>query len=199
MQAQRWFNMWRGRASFPQLINLWRSGKKGARKKIRDDANDAKLKGLVDDLKTTDRRLILRAKNTGSWLIVQGNTVTSTVLTAIKSSDYWCTHYYVTPPNLQGKCDSWAMYLSVHHGLSCSNGGLVIIRHNKVCENILYLTRRALTSHCVHDKPFIHQGHSISEEVVDQGRGGLKTIDDILIWGLWWSQADAILNVRFGN
>ena len=89
------------------------------------------------------------------------------------------------------------MYLPVHHGLSCSNGGLVTIRHNKVCDNILYLTRQALPSHCVHGKNFIHQGHSILEEEVCHGRGVLETIWDVLIWGLWGIQTDAIIDIRF--
>ena len=40
------------------------------RKKIGDDANDAKLKVLVEELEETDRRLILRAKNTGSCMTI---------------------------------------------------------------------------------------------------------------------------------
>ena len=51
--------------------------------KRRDDANGAKIKELVDDLKAPDHRLILRTKNTGSWLNVRGTTVTGTVLAAI--------------------------------------------------------------------------------------------------------------------
>ena len=50
--------------------------------KIWDDANDSKLKGLVDDLEAPDLRLILCAKNTGSWLSMRGTTVTGKVLAA---------------------------------------------------------------------------------------------------------------------
>ena len=50
--------------------------------KNRDDANDAKLKELVADLDTTNRRLIIHAKNTGAWLNVRGTTVTGTLLAA---------------------------------------------------------------------------------------------------------------------
>ena len=51
-------------------------------KKIRDDSKNSKLKGLVKELKTPDHRLILHAKNTGSWLNIQGNTLTVTVIAA---------------------------------------------------------------------------------------------------------------------
>ena len=36
------------------------------RQKIQDDANNAKLKGIVKDLRASDLCLIIRAKNTGS-------------------------------------------------------------------------------------------------------------------------------------
>ena len=47
-----------------------------------DDVNDAKLKGLVRNLDTTNRRFILIAKITSAWLNEQGTTVTGTVLAA---------------------------------------------------------------------------------------------------------------------
>ena len=42
------------------------------RQKIWDDANNAKLKEIVDIIKATDCRLIIRARNTGSWLTIRG-------------------------------------------------------------------------------------------------------------------------------
>ena len=38
------------------------------RPKNRDDVNDVKLKELVSDLDFTNHCLILRSKNTGSWM-----------------------------------------------------------------------------------------------------------------------------------
>ena len=58
--------------------------------KIRDDANKVKLKGLVKDLKSTDRRLILSAKNTGCWLTVLDNMVTGTLLAVTEFCDFLC-------------------------------------------------------------------------------------------------------------
>ena len=48
-----------------------------------DGINDAKLKELFADLDSTNRLLILRAKNTGTWLKVWGTTVTNAVLAAM--------------------------------------------------------------------------------------------------------------------
>ena len=73
--------------------------------KIRDDANKAKLGGLVHNLKTPDRRLILSAKHTSSWLIIQGTAVIGTVITATEFRGCFCAHYNDNPPNLQNKCD----------------------------------------------------------------------------------------------
>ena len=72
--------------------------------KSQDDTNEAKLKWLVKDLKTLDRRIILRAKNTGSWLTVQDIIVTSIVLSATEPSNF-CAWVIMLPPptNLQKK------------------------------------------------------------------------------------------------
>ena len=67
--------------------------------KIRDDANDANLKVLVDELLVPDRLLFLRAKNTGSWLTAQVTTVTVTVLATTEFSGFFL-HVMMLPPNL---------------------------------------------------------------------------------------------------
>ena len=51
---------------------------------MQDAVNNAKLKVLVNDIKSPDRCLILHAKYTGSWLTVQGNKVTSIVLASME-------------------------------------------------------------------------------------------------------------------
>ena len=66
VQARSWFDMWRGRGSFTPPTAFWRSGKKGVMDKIWEDINEVKLKGLVNDLKSPDLCLILRANNTSS-------------------------------------------------------------------------------------------------------------------------------------
>ena len=52
------------------------------RNKDRDAVYESKLKGLVSDIKSTDKRLILRAKSTGAWMSVCGTIVSGTVLSA---------------------------------------------------------------------------------------------------------------------
>ena len=75
-------------------------GRKAWRKKSQGDANKAKLKGLVKDRKSLYCHLIIRSKNTGSWLTTWDTTLTSTVLSATGFRDFLCVCYDVTPPNL---------------------------------------------------------------------------------------------------
>ena len=42
------------------------------------------VKELLDELKVTDRRLIVRTKNTGAWMNVWGTMVTGIVLLAME-------------------------------------------------------------------------------------------------------------------
>ena len=71
---------------------------RSGRQKNCDDINYSKIKGLVRDLDTTKRRLILHSKSIGVWLNVQGTTVTGTLLSATESCDFLCARYNVTPP-----------------------------------------------------------------------------------------------------
>ena len=52
------------------------------RKESQDVAYESRLKGLVSNLKGTDKRLLLCAKITGAWLSICGTTVSGTVLSA---------------------------------------------------------------------------------------------------------------------
>ena len=63
-----------------------------------DDVNDTKIKELVADLLSADRRLILRTKNIGAWQNVKGNMVTGAVLAATEFCGFLCARYDVTPP-----------------------------------------------------------------------------------------------------
>ena len=56
----------------------------------------------------------------------------------------------------------------VTHTLSCSIDGLVIARHNKIRDKLLYLSQRAFTSASVCTKPIIHKGRTRSELEIRQ-------------------------------
>ena len=58
-------------------------------KKYRDVVNDAKLQGIVSNQCAFEKLPLLFAKHTGSWLIVRGTTVTSTVTTAKEFCNFY--------------------------------------------------------------------------------------------------------------
>ena len=62
------------------------------RSKDWDAAYKSKLKGLVIDLKGTDKRPLLRAKITGACLSVCGTTVSGTVLSAM---EFWGFYVHI--------------------------------------------------------------------------------------------------------
>ena len=74
-------------------------------KKSRDLAYKSRLKGLVSNLKGTDKRLLLRGKITGAWMSVRVTTVSGTVLSATEFRNFLCARYNVSPVNLQSHCD----------------------------------------------------------------------------------------------
>ena len=57
-------------------------------KKAHDIPYDSRLKGLVINIQGANKRLIPRAKITGSWMSVRGNTVSGTVLSATEFRDF---------------------------------------------------------------------------------------------------------------
>ena len=83
--------------------------------------------------------------------------------------DFSCACYNVSPVNLHRHCDKCGTAFGVTHTLRYSIGGLVIARHNKICDEILYLSQRAFTSASVHVEPLIHQGCTRSEQEIRQG------------------------------
>ena len=109
------------------------------------------------------------------------------------------TRYNVNPPNLQKKCGNCMQIFSVHHVLSCPNGGLFIARHNEIRDNIIHLSKQDFSPKCVCGKPLIRQGRSRSEEEVFHGGSVPETHGDVSIWCLWVSQPEVNIDIRFGD
>ena len=84
-------------------------------KKERDAAYESKLKGLVSNLKSTDKQLLLRAKSIDAWMSVHGTTVSGIVLSATEFLDFLCARYNVSPLNLQSFCDRFGAAFGVTH------------------------------------------------------------------------------------
>ena len=70
-------------------------------KKSHDDTSEAKLESLSKYLKALDCCLIIRTKNTGSWLTVQVTMVNGTVLAATEFCDICARVMMLHPPTLK--------------------------------------------------------------------------------------------------
>ena len=126
---------------FSDSDHIYTSGEERCdRKKDWETENETKLEGLVCYLKGANRRQILRAKIIGAWLRVCGTTASGTVLSATEFWDFLCASYNVSPLNLQSHCKVCGTAFGVMHTLSCSTGSLVISRHNKIRDEILYIS-----------------------------------------------------------
>ena len=72
-----------GGGAFSNADHLWTlREERRDRKKDRDVTYEYRLKGLVRNIKGTDKHLLLHAKCAGAWLSVRGTTVSGTVLSA---------------------------------------------------------------------------------------------------------------------
>ena len=87
-------------------------------------------------------------------------------------------------PNLQIKCDHFLQTFSVCHALSCSNRGLIVTRHNMICDKIIHPVIQSLSLHCVRIKPLIHKDRRRSEGGVRHGGMITETWGGVLIRGL---------------
>ena len=75
------------------------------RKKGPDVSYKSRLKGLVRNIKGTDKCLLLRTKIIYAWLSIRGTTVSGTVLSATEFRYFLCARYNISPVNLQLHCD----------------------------------------------------------------------------------------------
>ena len=83
------------------------------------------------------------------------------------------------------------------HTLSCSIDGLVIARHNEICDKILYLSQHDFTSSSVRAEPLIHQGRTRSEQDIRQGSDNHRdTRGGVMIQSLSNHQVDSIIDVK---
>ena len=138
-------------------------------KKHREAVYETKLKGLVHDIIGTGRRLIICSRSTGPWLRIQGTTVSGTVLSATEFRYFLCARYNVSPQNLQRHCGGYGTTFGMTYTLICSIGGLVVARHNKIYDELLYLSEHDFNSASVRAEPPIHQGHTKSKQDIRQG------------------------------
>ena len=124
-----------------------------------------------------------------------------TVLSPQEFRDALFLRYARTPPDLPKKCDGCDATFNVAHGLSCKKGGLVILRHNEIRDELGALSSRALTNSAIRDEPLINNSRAAADPNADpsspatkQGNGDDR--GDLLIRGFWTRGTDVIVDVR---
>jgi hypothetical protein len=177
--------------------------------KNRERFEKALSKILEQEPSKEARRTIERSKETGSWLSVQPLNICGTVLSAQEFRDSLSIRYGKTPTDLPTKCDGCGNKFSVRHGMECKKGGLVIIRHNEIRDELHDLAAQAFNNSSVRDEPQIHPSrHEEQKEASEESPESQQVIrtlskqasseerGDILIRNLWQNGTDCILDVR---
>ena len=83
--------------------------------------------------------------------------------------------------------------------LSCSNGGILIARHNKIHDKIIHLARQDFYPNYIRIKPLIHHGCSRYEGGAHHVSSITETRVGMLIRGIWVIQKDSIIDVIFSD
>ena len=113
-------------------------------------------------------------------------------------------HVIILPPppshDLQRNSNVCGVTFNGSHAISWFKGVLFIESHNKVREKLLHLARQALSSAWVRADPLTHKGRTRSDRDIRQGSDKDKeTRGDVMIQGLWYQQAEAIISVKTGS
>jgi hypothetical protein len=193
----------RGNENFRHSNHLTTIREANAELKTRQSNHlESQLSEILDTLSPDIRRAILRAKDTGHWLSIFPSIINGTVLSPQEFRDALFLRYARTPPDLPKKCDGCDATFNVAHGLSCKKGGLVIIRHNEIRDELGALCAQALTNSAIRDEPLINTSRTPAEptsanpttpsekQVHDDDRG------DLLVRGFWTRGTDVIVDVR---
>jgi hypothetical protein len=144
----------------------------------------------------------------GQWLSVCVKVVHSFVngieLLAQEFCDSLHLHYTRSPADLPTHCDGCGQKFSVCHGLECKKGGLVILCHNKIQDELSDLASKAFTPSTVCNEPKIHTGHPMEQNAVEQSSSPVshnlcnnqnEDHGDVLIHSLWANGTDCIIDI----
>jgi hypothetical protein len=171
---------------------------------------DKTLDSILTELPCDSQRTIRRGKETGLWLTTLPSTVNGTELSAQEFRDQLLIRYARSPGDLPSHCDGCGQTFSVQNAMTCKNGGLVIIRHNEIGDELADIATKALTPSAVRDEPAKYPHGRATDKVpakeakkadkspvnrpksssCDEDRG------DLVIRGLWARGTDCIIDVQ---
>jgi hypothetical protein len=133
------------------------------------------------------------------------STLNGTELSAQEFRDALLLRHARTPGNLPSHCDGCGVKFDVRHALECKVGGLIILRHNEINQELCDLASKALAPSAVRVEPMIHSRRTEAEEtkakepklpVQRLSPSSDKEPGDLLIRGFWAHGTDAIVDVR---
>jgi hypothetical protein len=112
---------------------------------------DKTLASILSGLPCYAQRTIQRGQETGLWLTTLPSTVNSTELSVQEFRDQLLLRY-----DLPSHCDRCGQSFSIQHAMTCKKGGLVIVCHNKIGDELADIASKALTPSAIRDKPSMH-------------------------------------------
>ncbi len=91
------------------------------------------------------------------------STLNGTKLSPQEFRDSLHLRYARSPGDLPVHCDGCDAKFSIRHALECKVGGLIILRHNEVNDELGDLASKAMTPSAVRAEPLITKGSTADE------------------------------------
>ena len=126
---------------------------KTAHQERRNSAALLTFKEATASMKLSETRALARGKETGAWLSCTPSFVNGTQLEEQEFRDALRLRYNLTPLNLPSNCDGCAATFTVDHALSCMKGGLIILRHNEMRNELISVCQTCFSKGSVRDEP----------------------------------------------
>ncbi len=164
--------------------------------------HDDTLSQVVEPLLAHTRRTVLQGKATDAWLWAMPSHYHGTVLSSQEFRDALHLRYGREPADLPASCDGCVQRFSIEHALTCQKGGLPILRHNEVRDELMDLARRAFGNSAVRTEPLIFPGRAAPSSTGPAASRPSVPSDergDVLIRGLWERGTDCILDIHVTN
>ena len=165
-------------------------------KAARQRAQDETITSLLAAAGPAATRRMQRSRATGAWLTAMPDTLNGTELSTDEFRDGLRLCYGLVPISLPPRCDGCGERFTVHHAMSCSKGGLILLRHNDVAAEWAHLCSQALKPGAISHEPLIQT----CEDVVQAGAARTTPTPelrgDVSADGFWRRGTIAIFDVR---
>ena len=165
-------------------------------RKANEEEGSHILEDVCETLSPKVKRVIRRAGKTGNWLSVHPREHNGKELAAVEWRDSLAIRFGNTPKDLQKICDGCGQDNSFTHEMDCKKGGLVIMHHNEIIDELCFLAEAALTPSAVHDEPLITFSQNMHK---GEGLISHENRCDLMIRGLWRRGCDSVIDVQVSN